>query len=220
VKNFPEYWSVSLVLRHLGDRWSLLIVRELLFGERGFNELARSLPDLSRNLLSQRLKKMVDLGIITRSDSHKLRGSYSYKLTSSGFGLADVLKSIGLWATHWQSPFEHDLKVGVHALLDNMSRTINTSVLPKRDISICFNFESDKANPLRGWILGREGSYSAQLNEPSRNSDLKVEVNPQTLYELWWGIQKCEVAKKTGDIGFEGPAGWGEQMSSWFLAAK
>lgn len=219
MKNFPKYWSVSVALRHLGDRWSLLIVRELLFGERGFNELSRSLPDLSRNLLSQRLKKMFELGIISRSDSQVLRGTYSYQLTSSGYALADVLKSIGLWASHWQSPFEHDLKVGAHALLDNMSRTINKSVLPKENISICFNFDSDQASPLKEWIVGKEGNYSVQLDEPLRNIDLQVEVNPQVLYELWWGIRKCEVAKKTGDIGFSGPEGWGEQMSSWFLPA-
>lgn len=217
MKNFPEYWSVSVALRYLGDRWSLLIVRELLFGERGFNELSRALPDLSRNLLSQRLKKMLDLGIITRSDSQVLRGTFSYRLTSSGYALADVLKSIGLWASHWQSPFEHDLKVGVHALLDNMSRTINTSLLPQESLSICFNFETDTTSALKGWIFGQEGIFSAQLVEPNRGTDLHVEVNPHVLYELWWGMRKCEVAKKTGDIGFRGPDGWGEQMSSWFL---
>jgi DNA-binding HxlR family transcriptional regulator len=63
-----DYWSISQGLRLLGDRWSLLIVRELLRGEMGFNDMSRALPDLSRTLLSQRLKRLVQLELVIRSD--------------------------------------------------------------------------------------------------------------------------------------------------------
>ncbi len=217
MKDFPEYWNISLALRYIGDRWSLLIVRELLFGQKGFNELSRALPDLSRGLLSQRLKKMHELNIIRRIGFEKNSSTPSYELTSSGYALSDVLKTMGMWASHWQSPFEHDLKIGVQTLLENMCKTINLSALPEEDIAICFNFPQSSPDPLRGWIVGRNNKYSTQFEEPSRLTQLNVEVDPQILYELWWGIRKCENAKKDGDIGFIGPPGWGEQMSSWFI---
>ncbi|QOT16816.1 helix-turn-helix domain-containing protein [Paenarthrobacter sp. YJN-5] len=94
-----DYWSISQGLRLLGDRWSLLIVRELLGGERGFNDMSRALPDLSRTLLSQRLKRLVQLELVIRNDETGPRGSRRYRLTPVGYGLRQTLESLGLWAS-------------------------------------------------------------------------------------------------------------------------
>ena len=107
-----DYWSISQGLRLLGDRWSLLIVRELLGGEMGFNDMSRALPDLSRTLLSQRLKRLVQLELVVRNDETGPRGSRRYRLTPVGYGLRQTLESLGRWATRWHAPVENYRRAG------------------------------------------------------------------------------------------------------------
>ena len=94
---FPGYCSFTKAIEHLGDRWSLLIVRQLgVFGPLGFNELARSLPGrISRSVLTERLKRLETLGLVSRE------GSTGYRLTTVGAGLMPVLYSLRGWAETW-----------------------------------------------------------------------------------------------------------------------
>ena len=94
---FPGYCSFTKAIEHLGDRWSLLIVRQLgVFGPLGFNELARSLPGrISRSVLTERLKRLETLGLVSRD------GATGYRLTTVGAGLMPVLSSLRGWAETW-----------------------------------------------------------------------------------------------------------------------
>jgi DNA-binding HxlR family transcriptional regulator len=96
-REFPGYCSFTKAIEHLGDRWSLLIVRELgVFGPLGFNELIRSLPGrISRSVLTERLRRLETLGLVSRA------GSTGYRLTTVGAGLMPVLFSLRGWAETW-----------------------------------------------------------------------------------------------------------------------
>lgn len=142
-ETLTEYWSLSLALRLFGDRWSLLIVRELLCGDRGFNELSRMLPDLSRTLLSQRLKRLSEAGIVIQHRYPRERGARQYRLTVRGSALRSVVESLGGWARAWNDPFAHDLETGVSTLLDSMRRSVYAQALPQPSLHIVFLFEPD-----------------------------------------------------------------------------
>lgn len=89
---------VNLAVEVLGDKWSLLILRDLMFAEkRHFRELLRSDEGISTNILAERLAKLVDAGILTKTDdpSHKQKAIYS--LTPMGIDLLPVVASIGIW---------------------------------------------------------------------------------------------------------------------------
>ena len=94
---FTGYCSFTKALEHLGDRWSLLIVRQLgAFGPLGFNELTRALPGrISRSVLTERLRRLETLGLVSRE------GSSGYRLTTVGGGLMPVLYSLRGWAETW-----------------------------------------------------------------------------------------------------------------------
>lgn len=94
---FPGYCSFTKAIEHLGDRWSLLIVRQLgVFGPLGFNELIRSLPGrISRSVLTERLRRLETLGLVSRE------GPTGYRLTTVGAGLMPVLASLRGWAETW-----------------------------------------------------------------------------------------------------------------------
>jgi DNA-binding HxlR family transcriptional regulator len=96
-RELPGYCSFTKAIEHLGDRWSLLIVRQLgVFGPLGFNELIRSVPGrISRSVLTERLRRLETLGLVSREEST------GYRLTTVGAGLMPVLLSLRGWAETW-----------------------------------------------------------------------------------------------------------------------
>ena len=90
---------ISSGLDILGDRWSLLIVRDLIMhGTRTYSELCQGPEKISTNILATRLKLLSSLGIIERVDADRAARNNAYRLTKSGKELRQVLETIGRWA--------------------------------------------------------------------------------------------------------------------------
>lgn len=81
----------------IGDRWALLVVRELLIGPKRFTDLRRGLPRISRNVLSQRLDDLKSAGVLSRRTLPPPSASTVYELTNRGLELEAVLQAIGHW---------------------------------------------------------------------------------------------------------------------------
>jgi DNA-binding HxlR family transcriptional regulator len=92
VRSYGQYCGVARGLDLIGDRWVLLIVRELLGGPRRYGELLEGLPGIATNLLADRLRTMEDNGLVQKGDDDR------YALTEFGFGLREVIYAIGRWA--------------------------------------------------------------------------------------------------------------------------
>jgi DNA-binding HxlR family transcriptional regulator len=90
---------INLTLEVLGDRWSLIVIRDIMFGDvRRFRELqARSMEKIASNILADRLKRLVEAGLLTRADdpSHKQKAIYS--LTEAAIQLVPLLAHMGAW---------------------------------------------------------------------------------------------------------------------------
>jgi DNA-binding HxlR family transcriptional regulator len=94
---------INLSLELFGDKWTLLIVRDLMFaGKRHFRELLRSDEGIASNILADRLKMLVAAGIVTKADdpTHKQKALYS--LTEKGIALLPILAQIGIWGRTYQ----------------------------------------------------------------------------------------------------------------------
>lgn len=88
---------LSCTLDLIGDRWSLLIVRDLLFGSSRYGELLNSGEGIPTNILSQRLKHLEQAGIIERRPSATPRSRYDYRLTEAGLKLAPAVRALAEW---------------------------------------------------------------------------------------------------------------------------
>lgn len=107
---------INLTLELVGDRWSLLIIRDVIFGgKRHFRELLRSEEGISSNILADRLKRLVAAGILSRSDdpSHKQKAIYS--LTGKGIELLPVLAQMAVWGRKY-CPVSEELSVRAQLL--------------------------------------------------------------------------------------------------------
>lgn len=104
MRNYGQYCSVARALDVVGDRWTLLIVRELLLqGPCRFTDLRNGLPGIATNLLSTRLKELEEAGLISREDAPPPVATVLYTLTENGLALEPVLKALGLWGLRYMA---------------------------------------------------------------------------------------------------------------------
>jgi DNA-binding HxlR family transcriptional regulator len=98
VKTYGQYCGLAKALDVIGDRWTLLIVRELLIGESRYSDLLKGLPGIATNLLAARLGEMEEAGLIARQELPAPASATVFRLTPRGEQLRPVIKELGKWA--------------------------------------------------------------------------------------------------------------------------
>src|SRR5262249_15429494 len=90
---------VNLAVEGLGDRWSLVVLRDVMFGnKRRFGELHRSDEGIAFNILAARLRRLIELGLLTRTEDSDRENRATYSLTEMAIGLVPAIVHLGLWA--------------------------------------------------------------------------------------------------------------------------
>jgi DNA-binding HxlR family transcriptional regulator len=104
MRSYDQYCSIARGLSIVGDRWTLVLVRELLLqGPSRFTDLKNGLPGIAANLLSARLKELEDAELISRENAPPPVATVLYTLTSNGRALEPVLKALGLWGLRYMT---------------------------------------------------------------------------------------------------------------------
>jgi DNA-binding HxlR family transcriptional regulator len=213
-----DYCPIYRSLDIFGDRWGLLVVRELLRGVTGFNELERSLPGISRSTLSQRLKRLEKEGIVARRTNGDGRG-VDYQLTDAGRDLADVLEAVGIWGIRWLVPEVRRSAIDPEGLMLWISRHVILHQLPARRVVIRFDL---RTGPRRYfWLILRTGEASLCPEHPGFPEDVFVAATPANLYRLVVGQQSLTEAMDHGAVRVEGPPSFIRALPRWlFLRAR
>jgi DNA-binding HxlR family transcriptional regulator/putative sterol carrier protein len=107
-RSYNQYCAVARGLDVIGERWTLLLVRELLLGPKRYGDLLAASPGIGTNLLADRLREMESLGLVERAALPPPAGSTVYRLTASGAELETVVRAIGSWAAHFMGPRRPD----------------------------------------------------------------------------------------------------------------
>lgn len=102
-KSYRQFCGLARALDRVGDRWALLIVRELLLGDRTFRELEGALPGVSPSLLTKRLSELVDAGIVERNEAPQRSKHVEYGLTETGRSLLPAITELIRWGSRWMS---------------------------------------------------------------------------------------------------------------------
>jgi DNA-binding HxlR family transcriptional regulator len=100
-KSYGQFCGLARALDRVGDRWTLLVVRELLLGDRTFRELADALDGISPSLLTKRLAELADDGLLVRNDAPRRSKSVEYRLTDAGRALEPVVLDLIRWGSRW-----------------------------------------------------------------------------------------------------------------------
>ena len=193
----------------VGDRWTPLILRELICGSQRFSDIHRGVPRMSRSLLVQRLKQMERLNLIER------RPGPTYHLSPSGEELETVIWSLGDWAVRWiLGDPEPDQLDGAHLMWRVRQRLI-TDQLPRRRTVVQFHFP-DASRGSRVWlVLDPAGSTVCERDEGFA-VDLYVEANIAYFMKVWMGRHTWDQALTSGALTLDGPRSLVRAFPTWF----
>ena len=128
-KKYDQYCPMAHALDMVGDRWELLIVRELLVGSSRFNEIRRGLPTCSTALLSQRLKSLERAGVVEHIDGE---GGATYQLTPAGWELFPLIQGLGEWGQRWARSEYQEEELDPGLLLWDVRRYLSPSLATDR----------------------------------------------------------------------------------------
>jgi DNA-binding HxlR family transcriptional regulator len=214
MKSYGQYCPVARALEVVGDRWSLLIVRDLLLGSRGFNELERGLPGISRSLMAQRLRLLERGGVIARELGADGRAR-AYALTDSGRELAPVIDAARVWGGRWAFEDPRPGEIDAAWLLTSMLRRRRTEALPPRRLVIEFRLRGGR-RPLVWLVLDGPENSEVCLQDPGFPVDLTIVAEVRALFRVWLGRLPREVAERRGLWKMEGSRELVRAFPAWF----
>jgi DNA-binding HxlR family transcriptional regulator len=217
VTQFGEFCPYNKAVEHLGDRWSLIIVKELaMHGSRGFNAIADGLPGVSRSVLARRLRKLQELGLIIRDPS--VRGSLApYRLAPAGEQLVPTLLSLDSWAKRWV-PEDPVLALRDPSVITFwLSHNVEADHLPERKVVIAFEIGGPQAQ--RQWLvleLGAPPSICAEDPGLPEDRYVYVEADAGALYPISRGLRDWGTAVADRSVRLYGDPKLVKALPGWF----
>ncbi|QBI21343.1 transcriptional regulator [Egibacter rhizosphaerae] len=212
---YGQFCPVAKATEVLDQRWTLLVVRELLAGSNRFNDLHRGVPRMSRTLLSQRLHALVRAGLV---DRHEGDGGPTYELTATGWELEPVLDALGRWGVRWMgSPGEEDLDPAL--LVWDMHRRVDSDAIPDGRTVVRLRFP-DVLAALRDWwlVITRE-EVDVCESDPGFDVDVAIEAPIRTMVEVWRGDIGWDDALR-GGLRLSGPEHLRRRVDAWFRLSE
>jgi DNA-binding HxlR family transcriptional regulator len=213
VKTLGQFCSVARALDVLGERWSLLVVREVLMGSQRFGDIQRGIPRISRTMLSARLRELVELGVLERTTGD---GGPIYELTQAGRELEAIVRDLGVWGQRWLPRTLPQTELDADALLWDVRRRIAVDALPKVPIVVRFELASARDRASARFLLLRRSEVSLCTENPGFPDQLCIRAALATFTAWWRGDLSFGQARAAG-MTIEGPREWVRAFPSWFL---
>jgi DNA-binding HxlR family transcriptional regulator len=211
---YRQYCPVARATEILADRWTPLIVRELLAGSRHFNEIERGLPGISRSLLAARLRHLEDAGVLERQPGARPNVS-EYHLTAAGHDLQCVIDRLGAWGVRWAFGDPQPEELDPVLLLWKMHRRIRRTLLPHARTVIEFDFRGRCGRRL--WLVLDPREISVCLKPPGFDPDLIVRSELSFFYRLWLGYVDYAAALKSGALTVDGSPALARELPRWLM---
>jgi DNA-binding HxlR family transcriptional regulator len=212
VRSYAQYCPIAKASEILGDRWTLLIVREMLAEVSGFNELQRGLPGISRSVLTDRLRALERAEIIERRTGPKGR-TLGYRLTPAGRDLEPVVQALGEWGVTWSFTDPRPEELDPDLLIVWMARHVDHAELPPDRTVVQFDFRKPAK---RYWMVLEPAEVSVCLQHPGFDVHLAVAVDTATLYRVYLGRLELGAAIRAGELTLGGPQALQRGFARWF----
>jgi DNA-binding HxlR family transcriptional regulator len=209
-RTYGDGCAIAQALDLVGDRWALLVVRELLLGPKRHTDLRRALPHASPNVLSQRLTELEGAGVIRRRKLPPPAGARVYELTEWGRELEATVMSLGRWAARSPAPPS-----------SAPIRSADSVMLALRA-----RFDSRAAHGLRAvyqlrlgedrfWIHVADDQLELARGDAHR-ADATIETDNDTIAAVLWGGRSLADAQRSGTMAIEGKTGTVERFVQLF----
>jgi DNA-binding HxlR family transcriptional regulator len=212
--DYGDFCPVQMAAEVVADRWTPLIIRELVLGNTRFNDIARAMPGISRTLLVQRLRHLERKGVLETWPAPTGRGS-EYHLTPAGKDLERVIDSLGRWAIEWLFDDLRPHDVPPTTLMWWMHRRVKVEALPP--IRTVLEFRHTAPDPQTIWMVIDRSEVSVCLQHPGFEVDIVASAATGTFSDVFQGYCTWREAVDAGRIEVAGPPRLLKALPRWFL---
>jgi len=212
----PEYGQFCPVAKAgdiIGERWTVLILREMLLGTTRYNDFQRALSRISPTLLSKRLKMLEEKGIIVRKRPPGAR-SHEYHLTACGRELEPLIEQFAVWGMRWARGQMTDSELDVEFLMWDLQRRLQTDQLPGGETVLCFVFDEQERFKT-WWLVACQDGVDLCSENPGKEVDLYINTTVRDLAGIWRGDVPLATALRQKVIRTHGNVGLARSIQNW-----
>jgi DNA-binding HxlR family transcriptional regulator len=213
VGTYRQYCPVARASEILAERWTPLVIRNLMFGATTFTAIARGVPTMSRSMLLKRLDELERAGVILSRSKPDGRG-HLYELTDAGTDLAGVIDLLAAWGERWLDVTTEHSDPGF-ALWAWCQVQLDRSALPTGRVVVAFSFPDERPTNCRYWLLIEHGDAEVCYSDPGGEPDLLVVAHSSAFVDWHRGARSWHSVLKSGEITLNGPAGLRRAFPAW-----
>ena len=210
---YGQFCPIAKATEIIGEKWTLLIIREALMGGSRFNELQRGLSLISPTLLSKRLNDLVEHGLLMKKKISGQRG-YEYFPTESCKELLPIIRSLGDWGMRWARSNLTEKDYDVELLMLYLKRSVFPEKLIGNETVIRFKFP-DIAEYPDWWMVVSGKDVDLCVNDPGKEVDVWLTSSVKTMADIWMGDTTYKKATSAGDLKIVGPQALTRNISDW-----
>lgn len=211
--DYGQFCPIAKASEILGEKWTLLIVRELVMGGTRFGELQRGLPQISPAVLSKRLKSLEGAGLLFRRRLSGQKG-YEYLATESARELQPILSSLGNWGMRWARKHLSDDDYDAGLLMLYLQRSVRPERIPGANMVLRFHFE-DLVDQPDWWILVDGGAVDVCTVNPCKDVDVYFTTTVRKMTEVWMGDTTYRAAIRSDELKVVGPRALVHDIPAW-----
>lgn len=213
MKSYGQFCPVATAAEVIGERWTPLIVRELVSGSQTFNEIRMGVARMSPTLLSTRLKALQKAGVVQRRTQGK---NVWYELTQAGEELKPVIMALGAWGQRWARSDMSRSHMDPGYLMWDIRRRIDTIFFPKERTVLLFEFINYTGKQRRWWLVIHNGEIDLCRTDPGYDVQLLVLSDLCSLTKVWMGDLSLQKAVRERKVQITGDNKLKKNMKSWF----
>ena len=216
MKGYGSFCPVSKAAEILTERWTLLVLRELLLGSCHFNHLRRGIPQISPTLLSKRLQTLEGAGPVSRKSGGN--GHWEYHPTQAAEELGPIIEAVGHWGQDGPAAGSYPTNSMPAGSCGNMRRSFNMDSMPPGGLVLYT--EIIDARLRRWWFVARDGEVDLCWDDPGFDVDITLYASLLTLVKIFIGDLPLARARELGKVEIHGPRNLIRGMSTWFPRSK
>ena len=211
--SYSQFCTVARGAEALCERWTPLVVRELLCGSRRFNDLHRGVPRMSTSLLAQRLRHLEEIGVVRRSAVGKV---WEYALTDAGEELRPIIMALGHWGARWIGSRLRPEQLDAGFLMWDIRRFARMEAFPDAERTVVhFRFSDGPATERLWWLVVQDHVADLCRDDPGHDVSVLVDSTVRALTEIWTGDSAPERAIQSGDLKVQGAGRNGQRLWRW-----
>jgi DNA-binding HxlR family transcriptional regulator len=212
MRGYGQFCPVALGAEVFAERWTPLILRELLAGSHRFSQLQRGLPGIPRALLTQRLASLQRAGLVERRPLRSGRGS-EYHLSAAGESFRPVVEALGRWGYEWAAEQLRPDNLDAGLLMWFLRRRVRLDRLPADRVTVQFEFrDADKRS---FWLVLHRPEVDLCLADPGFGTDLCVTTGVRVFTQVFLGHLGLAQALRDGSVAVVGRSDLRRAFSGW-----